>query len=106
MGDPINPEFKYLAKNLLYCLENEYETIFDANILSEKLSRESKDIIWEEKIKSIKEYKGEQPVYYVDKMKKFIEEKKLPKDFYPYFKVNWNLFQILKGSQFYESKER
>ena len=35
-------------------------------------------------------------------VKEFIEAKKLPKDFYPYYPVKYNLFQILKKSSYYK----
>ena len=104
IGKNIDPKNKYL----LDCLEHS-TGIFDAYTLSSKLSLESKNLIWNEmssrKDSNGKDNNGKQPTDDKSYIKGFLEEKKLSKDFYPYYVVSWDLFRILRGSSEYESIE-
>jgi hypothetical protein len=102
IGKSISPKFKYFTQNLIYCLEYKSTKIFDASMLSSKLSQESKNLIWDV-ISSRKDNIGKQPIYY--DINDFINEKKLSEDFYPHYRVSWDLFCILEGSSKYESIE-
>jgi hypothetical protein len=102
IGKSISPKFKYFTQNLIYCLEYKSTKIFDASKLSSKLSQESKNLIWDV-ISSRKDNIGKQPIYY--DINDFINEKKLSEDFYPHYRVSWDLFCILEGSSKYESIE-
>ena len=101
----LNSKFKDLIHNLIYCLKNKLKKIFDSDTLSSELSLDSKNIIWNE-ISSREKNKNKQPIYDDWAIKEFIKSRKLSKDFYPYYMVNWDLFNILKGSSYYESIEK
>ena len=79
--------------------------LIDAYKLSNQLSKEAIDIIWNE-IELNPEFKGKQPVRFASDIIKFLEKKKLPKEFYPYYEVNYYLMNILKKSSFYKDIER
>lgn len=104
IGKPINPNFKYLTQNLLYCLQNKSKKIFDPYTLSSKLSQECKNLIWDE-MNLEKDNNGKQPICYENDIKNFIKNRKLSKNFYPYYIVSWDLYYILKYCSKYESIE-
>ena len=60
--------------------------VLDAYSFKSILSVEAADILWE-KMNSNDHYKGKQPISNQDKINKFIEENKLPKEFYPFYVV-------------------
>ena len=91
---------KYI-ESLIYFLEN--FDIFDSSTLASNLSNDSKNLFWNEV--SSKHKKGEQPTNSGWRIRKFMKEHKLSEDFYPYYEVNWNLFQILSKCSEYESIE-
>ena len=95
---------KNLTSNLINCLENNNMDIFSSYYLSSDLSKEAINIIWNE-MDSKLEYKNKQPADNIDSIKKFIEEKKLPNEFYPYYQVSYGLKNILEKSSFYKTIE-
>lgn len=104
IGKPIYSNFKYLTQNLLYCLQNKSKRIFDPHILSSKLSQECKNLIWNE-MNLEKDHNDKQPIYNENEIKKFINNRKLSNNFYPYYMVSWDLYYILKDCPKYESIE-
>ena len=98
-------ELKNLTNNLIYCLEsNNLKYVFDNYDLRNNLSKEAIEIIWNE-MNLRPEYKNKQPTDGPNSIKKFIEEKKLPEDFYPYYIVNYKFMSILEKSPFYKTIE-
>ena len=96
--------------------EIDYETIFvdiinsikddDIDIISgwkisNSLSQESIECIWD--IIYLNQDKKKNPVKDENFINNFINNRKLPKDFYPFFKVNSNLMYILEKSKNYIS---
>ena len=78
--------------------------VLDAYSFKSILSVEAADILWE-KMNSNDHYKGKQPISNQDKINKFIEENKLPKEFYPFYVVKKELEECLMKSKHYISIE-
>lgn len=96
-------ELKNLTNNLISCLEsNNLNNVFSSYKLSNYLSEEAIKIIWNE-MNLKPENTNKQPTDEPYSIKKFIEEKKLPEDFYPYYNVNYDLMKILEKSTFYKT---
>ena len=94
----IKSQFKNLVKDIINFLESEKLNIVDYNQLKYTLSKESIEIIWNE-MDSRPENKNKQPEHYINYVKNFIESKKLPTDFYPYYYVPYGLMEILEKSE-------
>ena len=99
-----NAKLKNLTKSLVGLLENEVE-IINYFELGSKLSPESIDIIWNE-MDVMQGDKNRYPTNDVDHIIQFLNEKKLPKEFYLYYKVSYDLSYILKKSKNYKSIEK
>ena len=99
-----NAELKNLTKNLVGLLEKEVE-IINYYELGFKLSPESIDVIWNE-MDMMQGDKNRYPTNDVDHIIQFLNEKKLPKEFYLYYKVSYDLSFILKKSENYKSIEK
>ena len=95
----ITAGLKKLTPNLINCLEA--GNIINYYQLGEKLAPESIDIIWNE-MDSRPGNKNKQPTEDASKIVNFIEEKKLPEQFYPFYNVNYELMQILEKSPLYK----
>ena len=94
----IKSQFKNLVKDIINFLESEKLNIVDYNQLKYTLSKESIEIIWNE-MDSRPGNKNKQPKHYINYVKNFIESKKLPIDFYPYYYVPYGLMEILEKSE-------
>ena len=70
--------------------------------LSSELSKESIELIWNQ-LDLKQENKNKQPVHNVDDVIKFINEKKLPNEFYPYYEVSYGLLNVLKKCDLYKT---
>ena len=90
-----------LTQILIDNLQNENE-IIDYNELRNNLSKESIEIIWNE-FDLKPENKNKQPTNYARGIDVFISEKKLPKDFYLYYEISYNLMRVLEKCSFYKS---
>ena len=98
-------ELKNLTNNLISCLEsNNLNNVFSSYNLRNNLSKEAIEIFWNE-MNLEPENTNKQPTNEPNSIKKFIEEKKLPEDFYPYYNVNYDLMNILEKSPFYKTIE-
>ena len=78
--------------------------VLDECIFNSNLSIEGADYLWEQ-MNSNNDNKGKQPVSEESKINKFIEENKLPKEFYPFYVVKKELEKCLKKSKHYISIE-
>ena len=72
--------------------------------ISNSLSQESVECIWD--VIYLNQDKRKNPVKDENFINNFISKRKLPKDFYPFFKVNSNLMYILERSKNYLSIEK
>ena len=99
----LNTGLKKFTSNLISCLEK--GNIIDYWEISYNLSTESFGIIWNE-MDSKPENKNKQPSYDTLEIKNFIDEKKLPEEFYPFYKVNYELMHILKKCPLYKDIKR
>ena len=104
IGSSCKSQIKNLTKNLIYCLENKNIDIFSQYWLKDYLSKESIEIIWNE-MNLKPENKNKQPTDNIGSIKQFIEDKKLPENFYPFYSVHYNLLGILKESSSYKTIE-
>ena len=93
----------YLIELLTHYNEFGCEVLY-ADFFNSNLSVEGADFLWE-KMNSNDHYKGKQPISNQDKINKFIEENKLPKEFYPFYVVKKELEECLKKSKHYISIE-
>ena len=93
-------ELKNLTKDIINCLESNNIKIIDYSQLRKQLKKDGIDLIWNE-MDSRPENHNKQPGGYPSLTNAFIKEKKLPEDFYPYYEVKYDLFQVLEKSSFY-----
>ena len=98
----LNTGLKNFTANLISCLEK--GNIIDYWNLANTISPESFKIIWNE-MDSRPENKNKQPSNETYKITKFIEEKKLPEEFYPFYSVNYELMYVLKKCPLYKDIE-
>ena len=99
-----NAKLKNLTKNLIDILDKRID-IIDYNTLVDNLSQESIEILWNEMNKK-PENKNRYPTDDVDDVVKFLVEKKLPIEFYLFYKVSYRLFSVLKHSKNYIDIEK
>jgi hypothetical protein len=92
-----------LTNNLIYCLQNQKD-IIDYWEVGDNLSKESIEIIWNE-FDLKPENKNKQPTNKSKDVEKFISNKKLPKDFYPYYEVSYHLMYVLEKCKLYKTIE-
>ena len=97
-------QLKYLVQNIINLLKNYDLDIINYYSLSNYLSKESVDVIWNE-MNLVPENNNKQPTSSPNSIIEFIEEKKLPKEFYPYYQVNYKLEHVLEKSSFYKGIE-
>ena len=104
-GGTIDSGLKNLTKNLIEILQKEVDVI-NYYTLKSNLSQESIEIIWNE-MNLKPENKNKYPSCTCEDIIKFLDDKKLPKEFYPYYKVSFNLMKVLeKSKNFIELKKK
>ena len=98
-----NSGLSKLTQIVIDCLQKEKD-IINYSDLGYGLSKESIEIIWNE-FDLKPENKNKQPTHSAGYIDDFIFKKKLPKDFYLYYEVSYNLLYVLKRCSFYKSLE-
>jgi len=93
-------ELKNLVKDIINCLESKTLNIIDYYELKKRLEKDGFDLLWNE-MNSRPENKNKQPGYNTSRIDNFIKNKKLPENFYPYYKVGYDLFYLLENSSLY-----
>ena len=101
-NDNINAyDYQNVLIDIINSIGNENLNFISSYDLANNLSQESIEYIWNKVYLTIDKEKS--PVTNESEIQNFIREKNLPKNFYPYLKVNYDLMQILERSKNYIS---
>ena len=95
----VKSQLNNLPKNLIKCLNYNDLDVYNEYALRSYLNSQSIELIWNEV--NSNHSKDEQPANDSKQITNFIEEKKLPKDFYPYYHVTYELLKVLEKSKHY-----
>ena len=91
------------TKDILYLLENDFYTCYYIN---NHLTTESRDAIWNQKVQQDPiNRRGKNIIYspYEGYFFNWINDKRLPKSFFPYFLINgWWIWAVLTKSSYYK----
>lgn len=98
-------QFKSFIKNIIECLEKKDDNFIDKWTITNKLNKESIELIWDEMYLD-KNKLNKQPVDYEYGVTNFLQSKKLPSEFYQYYKVGSNLMGVLEKSSSFISIEK
>ena len=96
-------DIENIFKKLIDCIKNDDIDILHSYKLAGNLSQNVIELIWKEI--NIDKNKSMNPVFDVTEVSNFLEDNNLPKEFYPYYHVNFFLMEILKKSNNYISIE-
>lgn len=99
-----NAKLKNITKNLIELLEVESEVI-DYYAIGSNLSPEAIEIIYNE-MNMKPENKNKYPSNNINHIVTFLDDKKLPKEFYTYYKVSYDLFHVLEKSKNFKNVEK
>ena len=94
-------DYERIFNDIIDIIKNDDYNIIDSYSFADSLSQECIEYIWKKFY--LDKNKKENPVYKINKVSNFINEKNLSKDFYPFFEVNYSMMKILKKSKNYIS---
>ena len=89
-------------KGVNHCLKHSFQFIYELYL---DIKSEDADVLWDYLIKKESSYKNKYPICNCNSVEAFISEKKLKKEFYPYFKVSYPFSMVLNKSNNYISIE-
>ena len=78
------------------CLDKNYSITYNLHYY---INENGANLIWKQLLKNNEDLEKKYPIYKINEVKDFIKEKKLSDDFYPFFQVSYQLFDVLENKE-------